>query len=74
MKKLSVNDVAKLMGCSREFIRAGMESGILPIGCVISRKKRNTYYISPKLLFEYTGIKVEGYDSFDNGVCESQVD
>ncbi len=60
MNNLSVAQAAKLMGKSLQFIRIGMQRGLLPIGTAIETKPgRYTYYISPKLFQEYTGINPE---------------
>lgn len=50
--------VAKKMQKDACFIRTGIEAGWLPIGfCHRKQGKKNaSYYISPKLLWEVTGI------------------
>lgn len=58
-KKLTIKEVAKLMNKSEQFVRIGLQREILPIGCAIKNKGQYTYYISPKLLYEYTGIVVK---------------
>lgn len=58
------------------WVRAGLISGYLPIGCATrngekicsveeigSSKGRINYYISPKLLFEQTGFKWGDYNA-----------
>lgn len=45
------------MDKSEMFVRIGLQRGILPIGTAITLNgKRYTYYISPKLFKDYTGI------------------
>lgn len=45
------------MDKSEMFIRIGLQRGILPIGTAIKLNgKHYTYYISPKLFKDYTGI------------------
>ena len=57
---LKVDDVARLMKKSPQFIRVGLQRGLLPIGHAIQNPGgKYSYYISPKLFEEYTGIKVE---------------
>lgn len=57
---LKIETAAKLMNKSPQFIRIGLQRGELPIGNAVKTKSgRYTYYISPKLFEEYTGIKVE---------------
>ena len=67
-KNIPVKEVAKLMGKDQQFIRQGIIRGILPIGVAFKKTivdfKWNTekessqydFYISPRLLWEYTGI------------------
>lgn len=67
-KNIPVIEVAKLMGKDQQFIRQSIIRGILPIGTafkktIIDKKwgeeKESTqydFYISPRLLWEYTGI------------------
>ena len=67
-KNIPVKEVARLMGKDQQFIRQGIIKGILPIGAAFKKtivdtkkkkKKESTqydFYISPKLLWEYTGI------------------
>lgn len=67
-KNIPVKEVAKLMGKDQQFIRQGIINGILPIGVAFKKtivdqktgeEKESTqydFYISPRLLWEYTGI------------------
>ena len=67
-KNIPITEVAKLMGKDQQFIRQGIIKGILPIGVafkktIIDRKwneekesSQYDFYISPRLLWEYTGI------------------
>lgn len=58
-RKLSVTEAAELMNVGPQFVRVGLQKGILPIGTAMKvAGNRYTYYISPKLFEEYTGIKV----------------
>jgi excisionase family DNA binding protein len=55
--KLTVEEASKLMGVSKQFIRAGLQQGILPFGYAVQISKgRYTYYISKQKLLEHTGI------------------
>lgn len=57
--KLSVKTVARLMNKSEQFVRIGLQRGILPFGCAYKTTgNKYSYYISPKQFTEYTGIKV----------------
>lgn len=54
---ISVLEAAKLMGKSPQFIRIGLQRKILPIGYAVQNEKGHySYYISPKLFYEQTGI------------------
>lgn len=58
-KQITVAEAAKLMNKSQQFVRIGIQRGLLPIGTAISMKGgRYTYYISPKKFAEFTGIEV----------------
>lgn len=57
-KNIPVTAVAKIMGKDQQFVRQAMIEGLLPIG-VAFRKKGSTqydFYISPKLLYDFTGF------------------
>ena len=57
-KNVSIAEVAVAIGKSALYVRHGIVSGRLPIGhCQKSESgKRTNFYISPKLLYEVTGI------------------
>lgn len=67
-RNVPVKEAAKLMGKDQQFIRQGIIRGLLPIGTAFKKtiidqkwneeKESSQYdfYISPKLLWEYTGI------------------
>lgn len=52
---MSVQDAAKKLGKSEQFIRIGLQQNILPIGVAVKMSSKWTYHISPKLLNEYIG-------------------
>ncbi len=69
-KNVPIKEVARLMGKDQQFIRQGIVRGILPIGVAFKKtildnnyeeKESSQYdfYVSPKLLWEYTGIFYE---------------
>lgn len=62
MQEISVKKAAQLMGKSEQFVRIGLQRGLLPIGQAIKMSSMYTYYISPKLFYEYTGKKVGEID------------
>ena len=50
---LSVKETAALLGKSQQFVRCGLQYGILPFGYAVKMSSRWTYHISSKKLFEY---------------------
>ena len=57
MERIKVSEAAKLMGVSEQFIRIGLQRGLLPIGHAV-KLKQWVYYISRPLLEAYTGKKM----------------
>lgn len=55
MSRVKVSEAAALMGVSEQFVRVGLQRGLLPIGTAVKLSSKWTYYISPKLLGEYIG-------------------
>lgn len=58
-KKISIKDASLLMNKSQQFIRIGLQRGILPFGNAVKVNSRWSYYISPKLFVNYIGKGVE---------------
>ncbi len=70
-RNIPVKEVARLMGKDQQFIRQGIIRGLLPIGVAFKKEisegkwgekkesKQYDFYISPKLLWEYTGINYQ---------------
>ena len=57
---LTVEEASKLMGVSRQFVRVGLQKGILPFGYAVKvSSNRWTYFISKEKFLEHTGIKGE---------------
>lgn len=54
-KTISVKEASKLMGKSEQFIRVGLRNNRLPFGVAVQLSSQWTYYISPKLFYEYIG-------------------
>ena len=58
-KGIPTTVAAAVIGKSEDFIRWGLRQGRLPIGSAVQKTERRwSYYISPKLLSEYTGVTV----------------
>ena len=60
--RLSVDQVAKLMEASKQFVRIGLQQGIFPWGYAVKTSSQWTYYINRQKFIEHEGIKVEGND------------
>lgn len=56
--RLSVKQVAQLMGTSQQFIRIGLQRGVFPWGYAVKMSSIWTYFISSHKFYEHTGIKV----------------
>lgn len=55
---LTVEEAANLMGVSRQFVRVGLQRGLLPFGYAVQiSTDRYTYFISKQKFTEYTGIQ-----------------
>ena len=52
---VSVAEAAKLMGVSQQFVRVGLQNGVLPFGCAVKMSSEYTYYISKAKLIDYIG-------------------
>ena len=55
-KNVPVKDAAELLGMSQQFIRIGLQRGILPFGSAVKLSTRWTYYVSLARLYEYAGL------------------
>lgn len=56
---MTVNECAKLLGKSPQFVRIGLQRGILPFGYAIQMSSKWTYHISESKVYEYLGNKKE---------------
>lgn len=52
---LKVAECAKLLGKSPQFVRIGLQRGILPFGYAIKMSSVWTYHISEAKVYEYLG-------------------
>lgn len=56
---LTVAEASALMGVSQQFVRVGLQKGILPFGYAVQISRgRYTYFISRQKFAEHTGIKL----------------
>jgi hypothetical protein len=51
--RVTVKQASKMLGVSEQFIRIGLQQGVLPIGVAVKMSERYTYYISLKKVTEY---------------------
>lgn len=55
--RITVNEAARLMQVSPQFIRTGLQRGQLPIGYAVKNKSKWWYYISRAKLEKAIGIR-----------------
>ena len=56
--KIKPTEAARIIHASDQYVRVGMQRGILPIGTAVKMSTKWTYNISPKLLAEYSGADI----------------
>ena len=54
-QQITVKQAAEIMGKCQQFVRVGLQRGLLPFGTAVKANKRWNYYISPKLFYDYVG-------------------
>ena len=52
---MTVIKAAEIMGKSQQFVRVGLQRGLLPFGTAVKMSSMWTYYISPKKFYGYVG-------------------
>lgn len=52
---ITIKQAAEIMGKCQQFVRVGLQRGLLPFGTAVKVHQRWNYYISPKLFYEYVG-------------------
>lgn len=57
---MKVTECAKILGKSPQFVRIGLQLGVLPFGYAVKMSNRWTYHISEKLVKEYVGEVEKG--------------
>lgn len=57
--KIKVTEAAAVLRVSDQFVRIGLQRGILPIGTAIKMSSKWTYQISPRLLADYSGADID---------------
>lgn len=56
--KIKVTEAAAVLHVSNQFVRIGLQRGVLPIGTAVKMSSKWTYQISPKMLAEYSGADI----------------
>lgn len=59
MRKITPDQAAYVMGCSAQFIRIGLQRGLLDIGDAVKMSTKWTYNISPARLAKRQGMTIE---------------
>lgn len=59
IKKITPDQAAAVMGCSSQFVRIGLQRGLLNIGDAVKMSSKWTYNISPSKLAARQGMTVE---------------
>ena len=63
IKKISVKEAARCMGKSDQFLRIGLQRGLLPFGNAVPNDKGSqNYYVNPAKFRDYVGA--EQFDQF----------
>lgn len=66
---MKVSECAKLLDKSPQFIRIGLQKGILPFGVAIRvNGDKYTYHIAENKVYEYLGIKKENLKKEENSI------
>lgn len=59
MRKITPDQAAYVMGCSAQFVRIGLQRGLLNIGDAVKMSTKWTYNISPAKLAARQGMTME---------------
>lgn len=59
LKRVTPDQAASIMGCSAQFIRIGLQRGLLDIGDAVKMSTKWTYNISPAKLAARQGITLD---------------
>lgn len=59
MKKITPDQAALIMGCSAQFVRIGLQRGLLDIGDAVKMSSKWTYNISPAKLAARQGMTLK---------------
>lgn len=59
MKKITPEQAAMIMGCSPQFIRIGLQRGLIDLGDAVKMSSKWTYNIPPAKLAKRQGISLD---------------
>lgn len=59
LKRVTPDQAASIMGCSAQFIRIGLQRGMLDIGDAVKMSTKWTYNISPARLAARQGMTLD---------------
>ena len=69
-KQIKIKQAAKIMGKCEQFVRIGLQRGLLPFGTAVQIRgtTRYSYYISPAKFWDYVGqeAKEESYPQIND--------
>ena len=54
-ERMTVRETALRLGKSEQFVRIGLQRGLLPIGAAVKTSSKWSYYISERLLNKFMG-------------------
>lgn len=52
---MTVKQAAQIMGVTEQFVRVGLQQGMLPFGTAVKFEKQWSYLIIPKRFYEFIG-------------------
>lgn len=68
IKKITPDQAAMVMGCSAQFVRIGLQRGLLNIGDAVKMSSKWTYNISPAKLAARQGISMDQLETAIRGM------
>lgn len=63
---MTVTECAKLLNKSPQFVRIGLQRGVLPFGYAIKISSKWSYHISDVKVYEYLGVDKCSYTNTNN--------
>lgn len=61
--RITVKQAATISGMGEQYIRIGLQLGVLPFGSAVKLSSKWTYYISEQRLYDYIGIKPDNKEA-----------